>query len=416
MKEKGYVCFCTCGFLRLSVLTFFLRLLTMCMMPLAAGIFDCKMLYSSPGKSWYRKDLAYVWVIKKKSKKKLKKLFPCGESVLTSYSYKSVLMGQQGEGTARVTLEKVNVRDGLGVRQTLPPTWVWVIFWFWLVLLSLNTEKKKKLTWDTLLQNWVWAMLDHSPGSQRGSQVITLTTTWLIGGSAGATALTAAFIDSLSLQGVSRTKAEQPGSLNFKAHVWSFLFVRTHALQPGVWGCPKVNLQTKHPSLGAAAMIQVQGSTAFLCFSFYHVHFELLLPALNFSSLRTQSETKEGECRLPRSKGSWVNKQERNLKEALTHSVRIPLLPIALCTFDVLWPKAQGQGWILREETQGCPPRPPVSVHAGKVQDGERQQWIPESVSQLEKEKEPSIPEHNNENFFAGRTKENKIERGERRN
>lgn len=26
-------------------------------------------------------------------------------------------MGQQGEGTARVTLEKVNVRDGLGVRQ-----------------------------------------------------------------------------------------------------------------------------------------------------------------------------------------------------------------------------------------------------------------------------------------------------------
>lgn len=143
MKEKGYVCFCTCGFLRLSVLTFFLRLLTMCMMPLAAGIFDCKMLYSSPGKSWYRKDLAYVWVIKKKSKKKLKKLFPCGESVLTSYSYKSVLMGQQGEGTARVTLEKVNVRDGLGVRQALPPTWVWVIFWFWLVLLSLNTEKQK---------------------------------------------------------------------------------------------------------------------------------------------------------------------------------------------------------------------------------------------------------------------------------
>lgn len=88
-------------------------------------------------------------------------------------------------------------------------------------------------------------MLDHSPGSQRGSQVITLTTTWLIGGSAGATALTAAFIDSLSLQGVSRTKPEQPGSLNFKAHVWSFLFVQTHALQPGVWGCPKVNLQTK---------------------------------------------------------------------------------------------------------------------------------------------------------------------------
>lgn len=57
-----------------------------------------------------------------------------------------------------------------------------------------------------------------------------------------------------------------------------------------------------------------------------------------------------------------------------------------------------------------------MSLHAGKVQDGERQQWIPESVSQLEKEKEPSISEHNNENFFAGTTKENKIERGERRN
>lgn len=30
--------------------------------------------------------------------------------------------------------------------------------------------------------------------------------------------------------------------------------------------------------------------------------------------------------------------------------------------------------------------------------------------------KEPSISEHNNENFFARRTKENKIGRGEKRN
>lgn len=104
------------------------------------------------------------------------------------------------------------------------------------------------------------------------------------GGNPGITALKAAFMDSLCLQGVFTTKPKQSGSLNHKARVWSFHFVWIHALKPAVWGCPKVNLQTKHPSLGAAAMIQVQASKAFLCFSFYHVHFELLLPALNFSS------------------------------------------------------------------------------------------------------------------------------------
>lgn len=51
------------------------------------------------------------------SNKNNERLFPCGPSVLPWYSYQAVLMGQQGEGTARVTLEKVNVRDGLGVRQ-----------------------------------------------------------------------------------------------------------------------------------------------------------------------------------------------------------------------------------------------------------------------------------------------------------
>lgn len=54
--------------------------------------------------------------------------------------------------------------------------------------------------------------------------------------------------------------------------------------------------------------------------------------------------------------------------------------------------------------------------HAGKVQDGERAVDIGKCESIGKGRKEPSLSEHNRENFFARRTKENKIERGEKRN
>lgn len=251
------------------------------MMPLAAGRFDCKMLYSSPGRSWYRKDLMYGWVIII--------IIIKGYFLVVHLCYHDrtmnqcfLPMGQQGEGTARVTHEKVNLRDGLGIRQAPHSTWVWVIFWSWVVLLSLITEKNKtspgtpcsRIKFEC--EQCLITALDHKRMPWPPHK-------WF-GGNPGITALKAAFMDSLCLQGVFTIKPKQSGSLNHKAHVWSFHFVWIHALKPAVWGCPKVNLQTKHPSLGAAAVIQVQASTAFLCFSFYHVHFELLLPALNFSS------------------------------------------------------------------------------------------------------------------------------------
>lgn len=112
------------------------------MMPLAAGRFDCKMLYSSPGRSWYRKDLMYGWVIII--------IIIKGYFLVVHLCYHDrtmnqcfLPMGQQGEGTARVTHEKVNLRDGLGIRQAPHSTWVWVIFWSWVVLLSLITEKTR---------------------------------------------------------------------------------------------------------------------------------------------------------------------------------------------------------------------------------------------------------------------------------
>lgn len=104
------------------------------------------------------------------------RLFPCDTSVFPWHSYKSMPLGQQGDGTARVTLEKINLSYGLGVRQAPHYTWIWVIFWSWVVLFKSYYRKKKSkkhLTWDTLLQNWVWAMIDHSSGSQKDA----LTTT-----------------------------------------------------------------------------------------------------------------------------------------------------------------------------------------------------------------------------------------------
>lgn len=81
-------------------------------------------------------------------------------------------------------------------------------------------------------------------------------------------------------------------------------------------------------------------------------------PELQLTSLRSLAETKEGEGRLPRSKDSWVNKQEINFKRASINPVRNPRLQIVLFPFDarrvhVVWPRPQGQGWIRREETYG---------------------------------------------------------------
>lgn len=115
--KTEYKCLCTCGFLRLSVLGFFLRVLTICMMPLAAGKFDCKTLYSSPGRSWYRNDLLYIWII-------IKGYFPVvylcyhNRSINHCSHRYSLPMDQQDEGTTQVTVEKVNLRGGLGAKQT----------------------------------------------------------------------------------------------------------------------------------------------------------------------------------------------------------------------------------------------------------------------------------------------------------
>lgn len=117
MKQKKSECLCTCEFLRLSMLVFFLRVLTICMMPLAAGKFCCKTLYSSPGTSWYRNDLTCVWTIKI-SYFLVVYAFYHDRSTNHCSLQCSLPMGQQGEGTTRVTPEKVNLRGSLGVKQT----------------------------------------------------------------------------------------------------------------------------------------------------------------------------------------------------------------------------------------------------------------------------------------------------------
>lgn len=89
-------------------------------------------------------DTGKIWCMSGWLKKK--KLFTCVSSVLPWYSYKSVLMAQQGEGTARVTLEKVNVRDGLSVRQAshlLEFRWHFDHEWYFQVL--IQEEKRPHL-------------------------------------------------------------------------------------------------------------------------------------------------------------------------------------------------------------------------------------------------------------------------------
>lgn len=94
------------------MLVFFLRVLTICKTPLAAGRFDCTTLYSSSTSS-YRNDFMYAWIITqvyfnvypwyhKRS------IDPCSLQCSPS-------MGQQDEGTTGSTLEKVNLRGGLTV-------------------------------------------------------------------------------------------------------------------------------------------------------------------------------------------------------------------------------------------------------------------------------------------------------------